>query len=282
MAEQRPYRVPGSAADAQLGRVKLLAVLSLACSSIAINWETTQHAAAVLRDAPWLGAPLIHLPSVGPIYAPWAWVVWWAHWHDAPVLQPLWTICTHESLYATAVVAALAACAIGLARQGWFANSSDLHGSARWATTRDLRAARLIDASNQLPGALRKLAVRWRLLRPARRRAGVYLGVWGQFGRRSHIRDCGPSHVLVVAPTRSGKGVGVVVPTLLTWPHSVLVHDLKGENWPLTRVPASAWARPASGSSRRHRNPDSPGSIRSPKCGCARRTRSATRTTSCG
>jgi len=40
--------------------------------------------------------------------------------------------------------------------------------------------------------------------------------------------------VLVFAPTRSGKGVGVVVPTLLAWPHSVLVHDLKGENWQLT------------------------------------------------
>ena len=40
--------------------------------------------------------------------------------------------------------------------------------------------------------------------------------------------------MLVFAPTRSGKGVGIVVPTLLTWPHSVLVHDLKGENWALT------------------------------------------------
>ena len=49
-----------------------------------------------------------------------------------------------------------------------------------------------------------------------------------------YLRDCGPGHVLVMAPTRSGKGVGVVVPTLLTWPHSALVHDLKGENWQLT------------------------------------------------
>ncbi|WP_411911667.1 type IV secretory system conjugative DNA transfer family protein [Rhodovulum sulfidophilum] len=28
----------------------------------------------------------------------------------------------------------------------------------------------------------------------------------------------GPEHVLCLAPTRSGKGVGLVVPTLLTWP----------------------------------------------------------------
>jgi type IV secretion system protein VirD4 len=56
------------------------------------------------------------------------------------------------------------------------------------------------------------------------------LGRW----RRSYLRDCGSAHVLVFAPTRSGKGVGVVIPTLLSWPHSVLVHDLKGENWALT------------------------------------------------
>ena len=39
---------------------------------------------------------------------------------------------------------------------------------------------------------------------------------------------------LCFAPTRSGKGVGLVVPTLLTWPGSCIVHDIKGENWGLT------------------------------------------------
>ena len=49
-----------------------------------------------------------------------------------------------------------------------------------------------------------------------------------------YLRDCGPGHVLVMAPTRSGKGVNTMVPTLLTWPHSALIHDFKGELWPLT------------------------------------------------
>jgi type IV secretion system protein VirD4 len=40
--------------------------------------------------------------------------------------------------------------------------------------------------------------------------------------------------VLCFAPTRSGKGVGLVVPSLLTWPGSAIVHDIKGENWQLT------------------------------------------------
>jgi type IV secretory pathway TraG/TraD family ATPase VirD4 len=36
------------------------------------------------------------------------------------------------------------------------------------------------------------------------------------------------------AATRSGKGVGLVIPTLLTWPGSTIVHDIKGENFQLT------------------------------------------------
>jgi type IV secretion system protein VirD4 len=44
------------------------------------------------------------------------------------------------------------------------------------------------------------------------------------------IRHDGPEHVFCFAPTRSGKGVGLVVPTLLSWPHSVLVYDIKKEN----------------------------------------------------
>ena len=46
--------------------------------------------------------------------------------------------------------------------------------------------------------------------------------------------DAGPEHVLTYAPTRSGKGVGLVIPTLLSWNHSTVVADLKGELWALT------------------------------------------------
>ena len=59
---------------------------------------------------------------------------------------------------------------------------------------------------------------------------GVMLGRW----RHDYLRHDGPEHVLCFAPTRSGKGVGLVVPTLLTWPESAIVHDIKGENWTLT------------------------------------------------
>src|SRR6185312_1065647 len=49
-----------------------------------------------------------------------------------------------------------------------------------------------------------------------------------------YLRHDGPDHIMAFAPTRSGKGVGLVVPTLLSWTGSAVIHDIKGENWALT------------------------------------------------
>src|SRR3546814_8371926 len=62
------------------------------------------------------------------------------------------------------------------------------------------------------------------------RSAGVCLGrLEGQY-----LRHDGPEHIMAFAPTRSGKCVGLVVPTLLSWTGSAVIHDIKGENWQLT------------------------------------------------
>src|SRR3546814_16082191 len=52
--------------------------------------------------------------------------------------------------------------------------------------------------------------------------------------KSAYLRHDGPEHIMAFAPTRSGKGVGLVVPTLLSWTGSDVIHDLKGENWQLT------------------------------------------------
>jgi type IV secretion system protein VirD4 len=80
------------------------------------------------------------------------------------------------------------------------------YGSARWAEPREVGEAGLLGNDGVLLG----------------RRCDRYL------------RHDGPEHVLCFAPTRSGKGVGLVVPTLQTWPSSAIVHDIKGENWTLS------------------------------------------------
>jgi type IV secretion system protein VirD4 len=60
---------------------------------------------------------------------------------------------------------------------------------------------------------------------------GVFLGKTSQ---EQYIRHDGPEHYAIIAPTRSGKGAGIVVPTLLTWRGSVVVYDLKEENFQRT------------------------------------------------
>jgi len=65
---------------------------------------------------------------------------------------------------------------------------------------------------------------------PLIRPSGYVLGKIG----RSRLRYDGEGHLMTVAPTRSGKGVGPIVSTLLTYPGSVVVTDPKGENYLVT------------------------------------------------
>lgn len=63
-------------------------------------------------------------------------------------------------------------------------------------------------------------------------RRGKWFGKDGQmFGRmgRHILRRQDDRHHLVIGPTRSGKGVGYVIPNALTFPGSMIVTDLKGE-----------------------------------------------------
>ncbi|MBU9205463.1 type IV secretory system conjugative DNA transfer family protein [Burkholderia multivorans] len=68
-------------------------------------------------------------------------------------------------------------------------------------------------------------------LAPAKR-AGppLVVGVW----RGRYLRFAGQQFVLLAAPTRSGKGVGIVIPNLLSYEHSAVVLDVKQENFAIT------------------------------------------------
>lgn len=64
-------------------------------------------------------------------------------------------------------------------------------------------------------------------------RAGL-LGDTGVFLERYHwqyLHNDGPEHVMAFAPAPSGKGVGLVNPTLLNWTGSAIIHVFKGEKW---------------------------------------------------
>lgn len=164
-------------------------------------WGATQWAAAMLAYQPALGAPWAQLAGIR-LYRPWQLFEWWFHYEAyAP------TVFDKAGLLAGA--SGFFGCAAAIAGSLWRARQGarvTTFGSSRWAS--------------------RKEAVQAGLLGDA----GVFLGKLD--GR--YLRHDGPEHVMAFAPTRSGKGVGLVVPTLLSWIGSCVVHDIKGENWMLT------------------------------------------------
>jgi len=92
-----------------------------------------------------------------------------------------------------------------------FKKPESIHGDAHWATDQEIKKMGL------------------------RAKTGVLLG---KFRNELLIAE-GYQHILVFAPTGSGKGVGFVIPNLLFWTDSVIVHDIKLENYEFT----SGWRR---------------------------------------
>jgi type IV secretion system protein VirD4 len=168
---------------------------------IAGVWFATEWCAAQLGFQQGLGSPWFVLLSL-PIYLPWRLFEWWyAYDAYAPAI--------FDRAGALAAVSGLLGCATAVVGSLWRARQNQLvttYGSSRWASLQEIEAAGL--------------------LRPR----GVFLGRLGDH----YLRHDGPEHVMAFAPTRSGKGVGLVIPTLLSWTGSTVIHDIKGENWQLT------------------------------------------------
>jgi type IV secretion system protein VirD4 len=164
-------------------------------------WTATEWTAWRLGFQPELGRPWFELLQF-PFYLPPAFLWWWfAYDAYAPSIFL-------EGAYIAASGGIIAA-AVAIGMSVWRAREAktvETYGSARWARPEEVTDAGLLGLD------------------------GVVLGRLD----RSYLRHDGPEHVLCFAPTRSGKGVGLVVPSLLTWPGSVIVHDIKGENWQLT------------------------------------------------
>ncbi|MEW5704372.1 MAG: conjugal transfer protein TraG [Pseudomonadota bacterium] len=168
---------------------------------IAGVWASTQWTAAELGYQAQLGTPWFMLTGL-PVYYPWRLFEWWyAYEAYAP------RIFDRAGMLAGA--SGFMGCAAAVIGSLWRARQNRLvttYGSSRWANKREIDAAGLFRA------------------------AGVFLGRLGG----QYLRHDGPEHVMAFAPTRSGKGVGLVIPTLLSWTGSAVVHDIKGENWQLT------------------------------------------------
>jgi len=177
---------------------QILVVFAIVLAAI---WGATQWTASALGYQPELQPVWFRLGDV-PVYPPPAFFWWWFSYDAyAPA------IFLRGAFIAASGGILSAAVAIGMSV--WRAREAQralTYGSARWASEEEVKAGGMLGEE------------------------GVVLGRFA----RSYLRHDGPEHVLCFAPTRSGKGVGLVIPTLLTWPGSCIVHDIKGENWTLT------------------------------------------------
>ncbi|MCR9078564.1 MAG: IncP-type conjugal transfer protein TraG [Hyphomonadaceae bacterium] len=164
-------------------------------------WGATQWTAHQLDYQPALGAPwFVALET--PIYKPWRLFQWWyAYEAYAPEIFTKAGV-----IAASGGLLGIVAAVIGSVWRSRYERNVTTYGSARWAEESDIRKAGLL------------------------KNDGVFLGAW----EGKYLRHSGPEHVLTFAPTRSGKGVGLVIPTLLSWTGSTIIHDIKGENWDLT------------------------------------------------
>jgi type IV secretion system protein VirD4 len=176
-------------------------ILVVSLIVLATTWAATQWTAWQLGFQPQLGRPWFEVFGFSIYYPPA--FFWWWYFYDAYAPHVF-----VEGAY-IAASGGFIAVAVAIGMSVWRAREAknvETYGSARWARADEVRAAGLLGPD------------------------GVVLGKFDG----AYLRHDGPEHVLCFAPTRSGKGVGLVVPSLLTWPGSAIVHDIKGENWQLT------------------------------------------------
>jgi type IV secretion system protein VirD4 len=177
---------------------QIFVVLTIVLATV---WGATEWTAWRLGFQPQLGPAWFEVLGA-PVYLPPAFFWWWYRFDAyAPRIFLEGGVIAASGGFMSIIIAI--GMSVWRARE---AKAITTYGSARWATKRDARAAGLLGPD------------------------GIVLGRLADH----YLRHNGPEHVLCFAPTRSGKGVGLVLPTLLTWPGSAIVHDIKGENWGLT------------------------------------------------
>lgn len=160
------------------------------------TWCATQRVAAKCGYDPLLGMTLYE-GGLFPLYFPWDYFVWKYKYgavipHILASVKPYFLVGCFAGMMLTVFV-----------HRNFRSLTS--HGTAAWARKKEVKKMGLSDGE------------------------GVILG-WNPY-QKQFLQHDGPQHILLLAPTRSGKGVGVIIPTCLTWKHSLVVTDVKAENW---------------------------------------------------
>ena len=143
------------------------------------------------------------------IYQPYAWIEWHMDYYQQ--FEQIFLDIYRQVLFGFSIFAVVYMTIFLLFKRKEKKHLS-VHGTAHWATKKEIEATHTLNRKN-----------------------GLYIGGWRDKKRTLHyLRHNGDEHVIAFAPTRSGKGVGLVIPTLLSWAQSAIVLDIKGENYAIT------------------------------------------------
>lgn len=174
-------------------------------------WAATEHVAGTFGYQSSLGKPLFQ-----HVYSPFQFIAWAVRF-DHPsrfglAIHAVFLRGYEMVLFGNGLGVCIAA-SMAARRIRRLQRHTDLHGSAHWASLEEIRATGLLG-----------------------RDRGVYVGAWRdpQSARTKYLRDSSSTHCLAFMPTGSGKTVGLVIPTLLSWERAAVVHDVKGEIWQKT------------------------------------------------
>ncbi len=191
--------------------IRLPAMAALLLSAIAGLTLYTQLIARAFGYSNSLGRAI-----AGHVYAPWQGIYWYiqagAHYPDLFARQLNISISASALLFGGCIL-------FLLIYKPMTKGNLSLYGTARFAKFKDVQKTGLLDPPS-----------------------GENAVVVGGFKHKNTIRYLyhqGPEHVLGFAPSRSGKGVALMLPTLLSWLGSVVILDIKGEGWALT----SGWRK---------------------------------------
>ncbi|BBF63827.1 type IV secretory system conjugative DNA transfer family protein [Acidithiobacillus ferridurans] len=181
--------------------------------SFLATWAATEYAAYAFQYSSALGATL----GMPHIYMPFDIVIWsWKYDIGLTGPVPHVFMVAHVMMGVGGLLALILPVAYAYRRtRKQDGVQNDMHGSAHFCSDAEAHATDLLPSEKNAGGVL----------------FGAYTM---ENGETYYFRHKGPEHILAYAPTRSGKGVGIVIPTLLSWDQSSFTYDIKGENWHLT------------------------------------------------
>ncbi|EPF46069.1 hypothetical protein HMPREF1222_02159 [Treponema vincentii F0403] len=190
-------------------------------------WWSTQVFARLMRYNPHIVRyPLFRFPSGYPVYNPFVYFGCFIKYFLRPGFDVYLFRSIKPALIGTAIaIGFIILYVIRSLRQ----KEVYLYGTARWATKKDLKNAGMFRETGVVCGqtADAKISAEYNAKDDAVRLKTISEG-------KKLLCHSGKTNTLCLAPTRSGKGVSVIIPTLLNYPHSVIVFDPKGENWNIT------------------------------------------------